>query len=95
MKPAIKRTLVSGAILTVGGTLLGTVGTVLGMTHAFGTLHAQGIVNPVEISSALSWVFLVTLVGTLLGAIGVIVLFIGAILWISSRTPKPALSHSS
>lgn len=92
MKPQLKWTLISGTVLTLGGPMLGISATVLGMMQTFNTLEKEGIADMAGTSSAVSNVLIFTVAGILVGAVGVIFLLAGLILWLASRSKTPATS---
>jgi multisubunit Na+/H+ antiporter MnhC subunit len=67
----------TGVFLQVA-TILSTIGTVLGMRHAFSILHASptGISDPRQLASAIGDVLIITAIGVGIGLIGLVLLCI-------------------
>lgn len=92
MKPQLKWTLITGAVLTLGGPMLGISLTVLSMMQTFNTLEKEGVADMTGMSSTISYALIFTASGILAGVIGVIVLLIGLFLWLASRSKTSATS---
>jgi biopolymer transport protein ExbB/TolQ len=85
MKPPIKWTLVCGGMLVLGGPLLGLLGTVIGMMSCFHTLGAEGTADVQGLSSGISGVLIFSVVGFILGGVGIVVMIAGLIAFYRSR----------
>lgn len=51
MKPATKWTMITGGALTLGGPMLGVLGTVIGMMSSFNTLGKSGTADAEALAS--------------------------------------------
>jgi len=88
--------MIVGGALTIGGPMMGVLGTVLGMIQGFGTLEKAGVADPAGLASNIGVALVSTFIGIGLGGIGVVVLIVGFIMWqagkSSSTSPPPLQS---
>ncbi|MDF3057026.1 MAG: MotA/TolQ/ExbB proton channel family [Rariglobus sp.] len=89
MSPAVKKTVIIGVVMMLGGPIIGVAGTALGMIGAFDTLGDAGPANPAELSSNIGSVLASTLIGSLVGLLGAGVLVAALIIHFSVRSQKP------
>ena len=65
---------VTGAMLQLGGPVIGAIGTAIGMMHAFDTLGATGPTDPQRLSTNIGEVLIFTVIGLGVGLIGIALL---------------------
>jgi len=85
MNPIAKWTMIAGGALTLGGPILGLLGTVFGMMFSFKTLGISGVQNPESLSSNISTVLVSTACGIILGGLGIFILIAGSSIWLLTR----------
>ena len=92
MKPAVKWTMIVGAALTLGGPMLGVLGTVIGMMSSFNTLGKSGTADTEALASDIGVTLMSTAGGIIIGGIGFLVIIVGLIIWLVMRkteSPPP------
>jgi biopolymer transport protein ExbB/TolQ len=89
MKTHLKKLLIIGGSLAVGGPMLGVAGTVLGMIGAFDSMGQAGAADPEKLSADIGVTLYSTLIGTLIGFIGAGFLIAAFFIWLSNRSRKP------
>ena len=85
MTPRIKKNLILGGVLALGGPALGTLFTGLGMMLWIHALGASGVVHPSQLSHAIGLVLIIEGIGLAIGLVGLIILIVSLILWLVSR----------
>lgn len=91
MKPALKRTMIIGGAMALGGPLLGFIGTFIGMMSGFLNFGQAGPASSAALSSDISLTFLSTMGGIVMGIIGLMIFLIGLIMWLVAKNQvKPA-----
>ena len=84
--------MIVGGAVTIGGPMLGVLGTVLGMMQGFETLDKSGVADPDGLASNIGVALISTLIGIGVGGVGLIALTVGLIMWFSAKrssTPPP------
>ena len=85
MKKTVKWPLIIGAILFIGGPVIGVSGTVIGMIGAFGTLSESGTADPEKLSSDVSASLITTLIGIPVGLLGLGLLVFSLVAFLVTR----------
>jgi biopolymer transport protein ExbB len=91
MTPTVKKLLIGSGITTVGGPMLGLLGTVLGMMKSFQALNQSGAANMEGLSAAIAEVLMYVVIGCAIGFIGFITLIVTLIIWLANRDTPPPL----
>jgi biopolymer transport protein ExbB len=79
--------MIVGGVVMIAGPLLGYLGTVLGMMWNFQVLDSSvGVSDPKSLAMGIGGVLVSTLVGLAIGLLGFLVLIIGFLCWLSSRS---------
>jgi biopolymer transport protein ExbB len=68
--------------------IVGLLGTVVGMTRAFGELRNASVADPSKLSNAISLTMFSTVVGIIIGVVFLVFLIVSIIRY--RRLPKPA-----
>jgi len=89
MKPLPKGLLIGGLVLFLGAPMAGFLLTVLGMVGAFNTLGQNGISDPKLLSAHIGTVLTATFAGLVVGAIGLLIVVLAAILHFATRPVPP------
>ncbi|MGF1678510.1 MAG: MotA/TolQ/ExbB proton channel family protein [Candidatus Methylacidiphilales bacterium] len=92
MKPAAKWTMITGGALTLGGSVLGLIGTVIGMRGSFNTLETSGANHTEALASDIGVTLMSTVGGIILGGLGLLIFLGGVVIWLVTRksaTPPP------
>lgn len=84
--------MITGGALTLGGPVLGLIGTVVGMIGSFNTLETSGAKDTEALASDIGVSLISTVSGIILGGLGLVIFFVGLIIWLVTRktaTPPP------
>ena len=85
---------VTGAILFVGGVVIGVAVTVLGMMNTFNTIaNSPDKVSPSQVAGGLSYALMATSIGMCVSAVGFCLLIGGAIAYMVGRKRCRALQE--